>query len=61
MDRLVCGDVGFGKTEWQSVLPLRPWTTATSRYSCSHHDPCLSALQHLFKEITRFPRANQLS
>jgi transcription-repair coupling factor (superfamily II helicase) len=47
MDRLVCGDVGFGKTEVAiraAFKNLYGWKAG--RYISSHNDPCLSALSN---------------
>ena len=39
MDRLVCGDVGFGKPKWRCVRPSSRWKT-TNRSRCWSPPPC---------------------
>lgn len=54
MDRLICGDVGFGKTEvaMRAAFLRRP--TTKSEWGCSPHDYFdLSTLEKLLKNVLR--------
>jgi transcription-repair coupling factor (superfamily II helicase) len=50
MDRLVCGDVGFGKTEVAIRAALKLWITA-GRYSSSYNYFSLSALPYFTERL----------
>ena len=52
MDRLVCGDVGYGKTEVAVRWRSSPWRTGRRRSCRAHDDPRATALEHVSGSAT---------
>ena len=50
-DRLVCGDVGYGKTEVAMRAAFKAINSETGCRTCADNDPCVSALQHISAAI----------
>jgi hypothetical protein len=53
MDRLVCGDVGFGKTEVAIRAAFKAVDNGAGRYSSSYNYFSLSALPYFYGAIKR--------